>query len=199
MKKKFLDPQIVIKRTSLMMQRQIIDLSEYFGEFERDGDSYCTYLNSGEMLSVRYYEDSKFMSKIFSTKITLYLEDIRMEKTWQARLSFRGLTAINELLWQPLKREFKEPVSRLNTFYDFNSQLLKLAQQMDLVTIEARYTADTGTLKVDILPYAGSYVWIKLPPAYCDVPLKKFEVKTIYEIVCLFIHMFAQHKPPQQE
>lgn len=192
MKKKFLDPQIVIKRTGIMMDRQLGELSKYFGAFEKNGDSYYAWLPSGQSLSVCYYEDSKFMSKVFSTKITLELEDVVMERSWEARLSFRGTTKISSLLWQPEKKEYRPAVENLNRKSTFNARLLELVRQIDLVTIRLKYSADSHKLVVSVLPYAGSYVWIKLPPAYCDVPLKDFEVQAISEIVDLFLCEFVR-------
>ena len=82
----------------------------------------------------------------------------------------------------------------LNEWEEFNDQLLPLCQRLDLITIELDYAKDANRLLVSILPYAGSYVWIKLPPAYCDIPLKPFEAETIYEIVSLFIREFGQYQ-----
>ena len=58
-KKKLLDPQIVRKRTELMMERQLGELEKFFGEFERYNDQYYAWLKSGQSLNIRYYEDSE--------------------------------------------------------------------------------------------------------------------------------------------
>lgn len=193
-KKKLLDPQIVRKRTELMMERQLGELEKFFGEFERYNDQYYAWLKSGQSLNIRYYEDSKFMSKVFSTRITLEFEDMVMETSWKARLSFRGVKTISRLVWQADKKGTQDRIHFLNEWEEFNDQLLPLCQRLDLITIELDYAKDANRLLVSILPYAGSYVWIKLPPAYCDIPLKPFEAETIYEIVSLFIREFGQYQ-----
>lgn len=196
-KKKMLDPQIVRKRTELMMEHQLEELARFFGEFERYGEPYYAWLKSGQILTIRYYEDVKFMSKVFSTRITLELENIVMERSWKARLSFRGLKTISRLVWQPVKKSDQERIRFLNEWEGFNERLLSLCQSLDLITIELDYAKDARRLLVSILPYAGSYVWIKLPPAYCDIPLKPFEAEAIYEIVSLFVREFEQYQSSQ--
>lgn len=191
---KLLDPQIVRKRTQLMMERQLGELENFFGEFERSGDHYYAWPKSGQTISISYYEDSKFMSKVFSTKITLELEDVAMEQSWNARLSFRGIKTITSLIWQAAAKRDQERILFLNEQKQFNHRLLTLCQSLDLITIELDYSKDAGRLLVNILPYAGSYVWIKLPPAYCDIPLKGFEAEAIYEIVSLFAGEFARYR-----
>ena len=52
-KKKLLDPQIVRKRTELMMERQLGELEKFFGEFERYNDQYYAWLKSGQSLNIR--------------------------------------------------------------------------------------------------------------------------------------------------
>lgn len=193
-KKKLLDPQIVRKRTELMMERQLGELARFFGEFERYGEQYYAWLESGQSLNIRYYEDSKFMSKVFSTRITLEFEDMVMETSWKARLSFRGLKTISRLVWQPGPKSNPERTRFLNERKGFNERLLPLCRNLDLITIELDYAQDAKRLLVSILPYAGSYVWIKLPPAYCDIPLKPSEAETIYEIASLFVREFGQYQ-----
>lgn len=191
-KKFFLDPKIVLKKKDLMMEKQIKDFSRVFGEFERDREYYCVQLGDSERLKIGFEEDGKFAAKFFSTYIVLEMEDVHMSEAWEARLEFRGSFKITDLVWKPVKKEHRPVVEKLNRCAEFNSKLLDIAGSFDLVTVELKYLHDSKTLIVKIYPYAGSYVWVKIPPAHHEILLKKDEIDCIYKIVELFAQEFEQ-------
>lgn len=191
-KKFFLDPKIVLQKCNNMMKSQISIFEKRWGAFEAGKDNYYTYFDNGDYLSVKYYEDAKFAAKTFNTKITLILEEINMEKHWEASLTFKGTSSISDIVWTPNKREYKDIVHQINCMHAFNSALLHAVKQIDLVTINLSYSRDMQRMVVEILPYAGSYVWVKLPPAHCEIPLKPPEVEIINTIVDIFEQHFTK-------
>lgn len=191
-KKFFLDPKIVLRKKDLMMEKQIKEFSRVFGEFERSREYYCVQLGDNESLKIGFEEEGKFAAKFFSTYIVLEMEDVQMSEAWEARLEFRGSMRITDLVWKPVKKDHRPVVEKLNRCAEFNSKLLDIAGRFDLVTVELKYLHDSKTLIVKIFPYAGTYVWVKIPPAHYEILLKKDEIDCIYEITELFAEEFEQ-------
>lgn len=191
-KKFFLDPKIVLKKKDMMMEKQIREFSRVFGEFERSREYYCAQLGDNERLKIGFEEEGKFAAKFFSTYIVLEMEDVHMNEAWEARLEFRGSMRITDLVWKPVKKDHRPVVEKLNRCAEFNSKLLDIAGSFDLVTVELKYLHDSKTLIVKIFPYAGTYVWVKIPPAHYEILLKKDEIDCIYKITELFAEKFEQ-------
>ena len=191
-KKFFLDPKIVLKKKDMMMEKQIKEFSRVFGEFERSREYYCAQLGDNERLKIGFEEEGKFAAKFFSTYIVLEMEDIHMSEAWEARLEFRGSMRITDLVWKPVKKDHRPVVEKLNLCAEFNSKLLDIAGSFDLVTVELKYLHDSKTLIVKIFPYAGTYVWVKIPPAHYEILLNNDEIDCIYKIVELFAQEFEQ-------
>ena len=191
-KKFFLDPKIVLKKKDMMMEKQIKEFSRVFGEFERSREYYCAQLGDNERLKIGFEEEGKFAAKFFSTYIVLEMEDVHMNEAWEARLEFRGSMRITDLVWKPVKKDHRPVVEKLNLCAEFNSKLLDIAGSFDLVTVELKYLHDSKTLIVKIFPYAGTYVWVKIPPAHYEILLNNDEIDCIYKIVELFAEKFEQ-------
>ncbi|MEI3502683.1 MAG: hypothetical protein V8Q42_03130 [Anaerovoracaceae bacterium] len=191
-KKFFLDPKIVLKKKDMMMEKQIKEFSRVFGEFERSREYYCAQLGDNERLKIGFEEEGKFAAKFFSTYIVLEMEDVHMNEAWEARLEFRGSMRITDLVWKPVKKDHRPVVEKLNLCAEFNSKLLDIAGSFDLVTVELKYLHDSKTLIVKIFPYAGTYVWVKIPPAHYEILLNKDEINCIYKITELFAEKFEQ-------
>lgn len=77
-KKFFLDPKIVLKKKDLMMEKQVNEFSNVFGEFHRCREYYCAELGDNERVKLGLEEDGKFAAKFFSTYIVLEMEDVYM-------------------------------------------------------------------------------------------------------------------------
>ncbi|MFR2564904.1 MAG: hypothetical protein ACLS8Q_08310 [Anaerovoracaceae bacterium] len=191
-KKFFLDPKIVLKKKDMMMEKQIKEFSRVFGEFERSREYYCAQLGDNERLKIGFEEEGKFAAKFFSTYIVLEMEDVHMNEAWEARLEFRGSMRITDLVWKPVKKDHRPVVEKLNLCAEFNSKLLDIAGSFDLVTVELKYLHDSKTLIVKIFPYAGTYVWVKIPPAHYEILLNNDEIDCIYKIVELYVQEFEQ-------
>lgn len=190
-KKFFLDPKIVIQKCKAMMEKQIILFQYIWGPFYHRKDSYYAYTSGGNTVWVEQFEDAQFAAKTFGTKVTLLIGDVSMSRKWSARMSFRGNTRITDIIWVPDKKEYKEMVALVNNMGGLNAALLAAVRKIDLETINLSYSRDRQQLTVEILPYAGTYVWVKLPPAHCQIPLKSDEVQQIGEIVRIFEEVFA--------
>ena len=191
-KKFFLDPKIVLKKKDMMMEKQIKEFSRVFGEFERSREYYCAQLGDNERLKIGFEEEGKFAAKFFSTYIVLEMEDVHMNEAWEARLEFRGSMRITDLVWKPVKKDHRPVVEKLNLCAEFNSKLLDIAGSFDLVPVELKYLHDSKTLIVKIFPYAGTYVWVKIPPAHYEILLNNDEIDCIYKIVELYVQEFEQ-------
>ena len=191
-KKFFLDPKIVLKKKDMMMEKQIKEFSRVFGEFERSREYYCAQLGDNERPKIGFEEEGKFAAKFFSTYIVLEMEDVHMNEAWEARLEFRGSMRITDLVWKPVKKDHRPVVEKLNLCAEFNSKLLDIAGSFDLVTVELKYLHDSKTLIVKIFPYAGTYVWVKIPPAHYEILLNNDEIDCIYKIVELYVQEFEQ-------
>ena len=163
------------------------------GEFERSREYYCAQLGDNERLKIGFEEEGKFAAKFFSTYIVLEMEDVHMNEAWEARLEFRGSMRITDLVWKPVKKDHRPVVEKLNLCAEFNSKLLDIAGSFDLVTVELKYLHDSKTLIVKIFPYAGTYVWVKIPPAHYEILLNNDEMDyPIYKIVELYVQEFEQ-------
>lgn len=191
---KFSDPKIVEQKARSMMKRQVELLSRCYGSFQEQGGQYCHSFKNGETLWVAYEQDKKLVSKVFSTKLTLNIPTTLATPSWKAKLSFFGHCKINGIVWKTDGKGSAGQGDVLNEKSQLNKALFQAAKEIDLVTIKAEYSASAQLLKVQIFPYAGSFIWIKIPPVYYDVPLKSREIAALEKITAVFSKTFKCDK-----
>jgi hypothetical protein len=60
--------------------------------------------------------------------------------------------------------------------------IVNAAREVDIAVIKVEYSAGTETITVSILPYAGAFLWVKLPPVYYPLKLNEDEMIALFRL-----------------
>ncbi len=190
---KMLDPKNVTTRADRMMRDHLAAFEEYFGNYENDGSCYCFEYNENTSMKVYYENSSKFLTKTFSTTVKITLQNIVMKTSWKAKLSLHGKVKVEKLSLKATDQDSKEMVEKLNENAELIEKMLKLFKNFDLQSLSMEYDKDEVEMNILLKPYPGAFIWVKIPPIYYDVRLKKKEVERIYEITGFFSTFFSKN------
>lgn len=187
---KMLDPKNVTARADRMMREHLALFEKYFGSCHREGSRYCFDLNAATEVKVYYEEYSKLLTKSFSTAVTITIRDVKMSKSWKAKLNQGGRIRVEKVSLKALDGDSAAIVDELNDNTDLNARMLRLFKDFDLQGLTMEYRKDAQELDVTLRPYPGAFLWVKIPPVYYAVRLKPEEVKRIYDITGMFSTFF---------
>jgi len=191
---KMLDPKNVTVRADRMMKEHLALFEEYFGSYEREGSRYCFDFNGSTSVTVYYENDSKLLTKTFSTAVRITIRNIAMRKSWKARLNMSGKLKLEKLFLKALDQDSKDMADEFNGNTELLGKMLSLFRDFDLEAMTVEYRKDAQELDVTIRPYPGAFIWVKIPPVYYDIRLKPEEVRKIYQITELFSNFYSNEK-----
>ena len=192
-KMKMLDPKNVITKSTRMMRNHVAMFSEYLGDYEVVDSKYY-FGDDSEWVSLSYVTDKKLLTKIFAIRIQIVMHDIDMPETWKAKTQLLGSLKAEGIVLKESRKENTEIVRKINGDDRLMDYLFNISNDVDLQNIEMEYNKEERKIIININPYAGAFVWIKLPPIYYDLNLKKHEVETLIELLSSLKSYFDNYK-----
>lgn len=189
---KMLDPKNVTTRADRMMRDHLSMFQEYFGDYEREGSRYCFVFNENTGVKIYYEDYSKFLTKTFSTTIKITVSNVTMKKSWKAKLNLSGKIKVERISLKALNQDSRDMVDELNDNKELIEKMFYLFKDFDVQGLTMEYNKDEQEVNITLRPYPGAFIWVKMPPIYYDIRLKREEVKRIYEITELFSKFYSK-------
>ncbi|MDR1042895.1 MAG: hypothetical protein LBL54_03225 [Clostridiales Family XIII bacterium] len=143
--------------------------------YERNG------AEDGNSLLICYDEKSKFMTKTYNLMFKLRVPGADLGDSFKARIKFRGMKQIDAGFFE-IKPENKTAETLLND-PKLIDEIVETAQKVDIATIKAEYSAGTEAITITLVPYAGAFLWVKLPPVYYPLKLNQKEMNQLHTLL----------------
>jgi hypothetical protein len=178
---KIFDSRNVYRKADRLLEYHIGLLGVKGRNFEKDGEAYYSYNESGdEYLRAGYTTTKKLLSRTFNFELKQVISNIDFDDDFKLKLRFSGFKEISSAIFMPVKGfkgcedYFNDP--ELLTF------LAKKAKQVELAYIIIEYRKRPSQIEIRICPYAGAFLWVVVPPVFYDMKLRDNEIKTLMEI-----------------
>jgi hypothetical protein len=129
---------------------------------------------------IGYDVKSKFMTKTYNLLFKARIPNMDLGDSFKARIKFRGVKTIETGFFEiKPKREEAERLLNDPALIDL---IVNAAREVDIAMITVEYSAGTEALTISILPYAGAFLWIKLPPVYYPLKLNEIEMNALEKL-----------------
>lgn len=195
---KMLDPKNVISKSDRMMKVHLEMFSEYLGTYEAFDNNFYFLDTEEEMIKISYEADSKLLTKVFSISLKLGLKDIRMSSSWKVKSSFLGNIKPEGMYFKGCNKYSGDMAAWLNEQTEFVDFLFSETKKVELQNIVIEYNEHSRMLTASVNPYAGAFVWIKMPPVYHDIKLRRDEIEAIC-IMAELLKKFLKKLPTERE
>lgn len=179
---KMLDPKNVVQKSNKMMEVHLKMFEKYFGKYEPCGEQYYFFNDDTQALIIDYRQDKKMLTKVFSISVKVILKNIDMDASWKLKSCFMGNMRAQGMYFKAMDKGSREAERLINSNTAEVNQIFQQTQDVDLQNLIIDYKKDTKMLTATINPYAGAFVWIKLPPVYHDIRLRENEIEAICNI-----------------
>jgi hypothetical protein len=136
---------------------------------------------TGNAISIGYGEKNKFMSKTYNLVFKIRIPNVSFGDSFKARLKFRGIKQIDAGFFE-IKPEHDAAHTLLNDIV-LMDKIIACAQKADIAVMTVEYSAGAETLTVQMIPYAGAFMWVKLPPVYYPLKLSAEEMQALYDLM----------------
>jgi hypothetical protein len=164
-------------------------LDTRFGDFLPLDGGYCQENEtSGDFFKIGYNENNKLLSRVYNLEFRLTMPGLDFPSDFRARIRFRGFREIQSASFI-IDTKDKSADGQLND-PELLSLIVVAAREVDLASIRLEYVKRSGVLTLSVMPYAGAYVWVKFPPAFYGMKLKKEEMNALCRLtaaVCAWV------------
>jgi hypothetical protein len=168
-------------RAAALLEHHMSLLGTASGFARKDGLTYVNEKGTGSAdLSIKYDAKSKFMTKTYNLLFRLRIPDVDLGDSFKARIKFRG-TKMIETGFFDVKPRHEVAESLLND-PSFIDMIVEAAHKVDIAVITVEYSAGAEAITVSILPYAGAFLWVKLPPVYYPLKLNEDEMIALFSL-----------------
>lgn len=173
---------IAVAKTKKSFFEQANKLSKQFGEYDIQGDTFLFDLDNDDTLLLKQEIKDSFFSKIYRMECVANIRNVTDLEDFGCKLELKGM--INT------KGCFVKSWGDSQFVDSFNSsksleKLNILLKQVQIEFMEMKYSSDEQKLKIKIIPYAGSMVWMIIPPIAYQVKIWDEELIAISEIINL--------------
>ena len=153
-------------------------LDTRFGDFTpMDGAYYQENEVSGDFFTIGYRENNKLLSRVYNLEFRLVMPGLDFPSDFKARIRFLGFREIRDAAFV-VETKDRSAEGRLNDS-GLLSPIAAAAREVDLASVRLEYIRRSGVLTLSVMPYAGAYVWVKFPPAFYGMRLKKEEMNAL--------------------
>jgi hypothetical protein len=164
-----------------------------FGDFRAaDGAYYRENEASGDFLKIGYSEDNKLLSRVYNLAFKSSMPGFDFPADFKARIRFFGFKEITDAAFVTDAKD-RGAEARLNE-PELLSLILRAAREVDLASVRLEYVKRSGVLTLSVQPYAGAYVWVKFPPAFYGMRLKKEEMNALCRLTAAVCARLARQR-----
>ncbi|MDR0596689.1 MAG: hypothetical protein LBG50_04030 [Clostridiales Family XIII bacterium] len=168
----------VDSRAAALLEYHMSLLGESAAGFVQGSMSYSRERSdSGSSIKIGYDEKNKFMSKTYDLAFTLRIPEVELGDSFKARLKFRGMKQIDTGFFEI--KPGNETADGLLNDAALVEEIVKCSRSVDLAVVSAEYSSGSRTLNVKAVPYAGAFMWVKLPPVYYPLKLNSGEMRAL--------------------
>ncbi|MDR3224734.1 MAG: hypothetical protein LBT52_00355 [Clostridiales Family XIII bacterium] len=171
----------VDSRAAALLEYHLSLLGTDFGSFDSGTMAYVREdAKTGSAVSICYGEKNKFMSKTYDLIFKIRIPEVNLGDSFKARLKFRGMKQIDAGFFE-IKPDHEVAHALLNDT-ELMDEIVTCSRQADIAVMTVVYSEGAEALTVQITPYAGAFMWVKLPPVYYPLKLKPEEMKALYAL-----------------
>jgi hypothetical protein len=173
---------IAIAKTKKSFLEQANKLSRHFGEYDVQGDTFLFDLDNEDTLLLKQEIKDSFFSKIYRMECVANIRNISELEDFGCKLELKGMINTKGSLVKSWgDSQFVNSFNKSKNLVDLNILLKKVQIEF----MEIKYSSDEKKLKIKIIPYAGSMIWMIIPPIAYQVKIWDEELKAISEIINL--------------
>jgi hypothetical protein len=132
-------------------------------------------------LLICYDEKNKFMTKTYNLAFKLRVPGVDLGDSFKARIKFRGMKQIDAGFFD-IKPGHETAETLLNDPALIDA-IVEAARKVDIATVTIEYSAGTEAITIQVVPYAGAFLWVKLPPVYYPLKLNQEEMNTLHTLL----------------
>ena len=187
---------IAIAKTKKSFLQQAKVFSKQFGDYEMNGESYLFDLEGEDTFLLKQNIKDSFFSKIYRAECVLKIYDVIGFDDFDCKLELKGMIGTKGSLVNV--RGDKEYTDLFNE-YKILSKFNILLREVQIETITINYSSDEEKLTVRITPYAGSMVWMIIPPIAYQVKIWDKEIEAISKLINLIYDFTKQFQSDGEE
>jgi hypothetical protein len=172
----------VESRAAALLEHHMSLLGGGLGGFDGGGMSYARAdEGAGVSSAIGYGRRDRFMTRTYDLSFSVRIEGADLGDSFKARLKFRGMRQI-ETGFFDIRPEHAE-AERIFNDPRLIERIVGASRQVDIATVTAEYSAGTETLTVKVVPYAGAFLWVKMPPVYYPLKLRADEMRALVDLL----------------
>ncbi|MEI8216520.1 MAG: hypothetical protein WCF96_05425 [Eubacteriales bacterium] len=180
---------IAIAKTKKSFLQQANVFSKQFGDYDINGEAFLFDLEGEDTFLLRQNIKDSFFSKIYRAECIVKIYDVKGFDDFDCKLQLKGMIGTKGSLVNI--RGDKEYVNLFNQ-YKTLSKFNILLREVQIETITVNYSSDEEKLTVKITPYAGSMVWMIIPPIAYQVKIWDKEIESISKLINLIYDFTKQ-------
>ena len=173
---------IATAKTKKSFLQQAGILSGQFGGYEAYGDAFLFDLDNDDTFLLRQEIKNSFFSKIYRMECVININNVTGLEDFEYKLELKGIWDTKGSLvkiWGD--EELADSFNSSPMFPNFNA----LLKQVQIEFLQIKYSSDAERLTIRLIPYAGSMVWMMIPPIAYQVKIWDEELKAVSEIIKL--------------
>ena len=175
------DVKNITKRADRLLNYHLGLLENLGLHFERDGEFFYRYdQKSDDYQRIGYCKSKKMLSRTFNLEIKQVVKNIQFGDSFKIKLRFQGFKEISGARFVPEKGS-----DGYETFFN-DAALLefiwKRAKEVEVAFVKIEYLKKLNQLEIRVVPYAGAFLWVVVPPVFYDMKLKESELNKLMEI-----------------
>jgi hypothetical protein len=179
------DIRNITRRADRLMKYHIEMLNQMGSSFEIDGEGYLSYEpGSEDYLRVGYSKNKKLLSRTFNLEIKQVIKNIEFDDSFKIKLRFQGMKEITGARF--VSEKAKGMASGYEDLFNdsaFLEKIWRLAKEVEMAYIKIEYIKRNNQLEIRICPYAGTFLWVVVPPIFYDMKLKQPEMVSLMKMI----------------
>lgn len=184
---------IATAKTKKSFLEQASKLSCQLGEYEVQGDTFLFELDPANEDTVLLRQEVKnsFFSKIYRLECLVNINNVIELEDFECKLELKGMVNTKG----HLAKTWGDMTS-VDLFNDsaMLEKLNALLKKVQIEFLQIKYSSDEEALKIKLIPYAGSMVWMMLPPIAYQVKIWDEELNAISDIIKLLYNHAKEYQ-----
>ena len=169
-------------KTKKSFLQQAGKLSGQFGGYEERGGAFLFDLDNDDTFLLRQEIKSSFFSKIYRMECIVSINNVTGLEDFEYKLELKGMWDTKGSL---VKVWGDEELADSFNSSPLLQHLNALLKQVQIEFLQIKYSSDEERLMIRLIPYAGSMVWMMIPPVAYQVKIWDEELKAVSEIIKL--------------
>jgi virulence-associated protein VapD len=172
----------ITKRADRLLEEHMGMIDGERGVFEKQGGGYYLKCENDDasLLRIGYAESNRFLSRVYNMEFKNIITPVDFPADFKARIRFRGFKEIQGAVFVTDPKD-RWAAGLLNDAR-LPAMISEIAGHVDVAALKLEYIAKNKTLTLSVIPYAGAYIWVKFPPAFYGMRLKKEEMRQLLHL-----------------